>query len=527
MKRLYALPIVCYLLLIAAFIVDLLTPQLFVAAILLNGPIALSGLALSGRLTTSLVIFAEIANLVAGYVNGVQAGHHWDSIALGNRLLLAAAFVLVGYLTTIVQDYAREAGRSQERSRAASRELRLRRALESVRETLNVELVLRAIAREAATLLEARDTLLIRRGGTLQEAQCYISHASIGAVQVERRALDTTLSTIFSRIDTDSGVVRLESSDPVAAMILEPRSAQSALASRLKVPNEEAVLFAFFEISVDRETERLMHAFSEGADVALAQASLFVQLGARNDEIAAHRDEIESRNRVIRDIVYALAHDLRTPLKAQDLTMRQALEGSYGQLPDRYVEILKTTIASNTDVRRLVDTLLMVARFEAGETSRLRERLDLADEARRIVDELRPVADIKNVSLVFDGEGSVSSSGDPTEVRRAIANLIANAIEATPSEGAISVRAFRDGASSVIEVEDSGYGVPPEQRDKLFERFMPGERRAGAGTGLVLYIVRLIADKMGGTASYRPRDPRGSIFRVSLPGEGVVQRAVG
>ena len=80
--------LLCYGLLVAAWIVDLLTPQLFIAAILLNGPIALSSLALQSRLTTNWSIAAEIANAVAGYVNGVQAGHHWDGVAIGDRLLL-------------------------------------------------------------------------------------------------------------------------------------------------------------------------------------------------------------------------------------------------------------------------------------------------------------------------------------------------------------------------------------------------------------------------------------------------------
>src|SRR5579862_5279942 len=116
-KRLPVIPALCYSLLLAAWIVDLFTPQLFVAAILLNGPIALSGLALNTRLTTTLVVLAEIANVVAGYVNGVQAHNHWDSIAVGDRALSAATFLLVGFLTIRLQDYAREAGSATERAR--------------------------------------------------------------------------------------------------------------------------------------------------------------------------------------------------------------------------------------------------------------------------------------------------------------------------------------------------------------------------------------------------------------------------
>ena len=123
-----AVALLCYGLLVVAWIVDLVTPQLFIAAILLNGPIALSSLALQSRLTTNLVIAAEIANVVAGYVNGVQAGHHWDGIAIGDRFLLAASFVLVGYLSIKTQEYAREAGVSAGRMRQVEIEKALARS---------------------------------------------------------------------------------------------------------------------------------------------------------------------------------------------------------------------------------------------------------------------------------------------------------------------------------------------------------------------------------------------------------------
>ncbi|MGA8099951.1 MAG: hypothetical protein WB810_14955, partial [Candidatus Cybelea sp.] len=150
----------CYGLLALAWIVDLVTPQLFIAAILFNGPIALSSLALQSRLTTNLVIVAEIANVVAGYINGVQAGHHWDSIAIGDRLLLAASFVLVGYLSVKTQEYAREAGVSAGRMRQVEIEKSLREATGRVRETLNVELVQRAITRESLVVVGASKATL-------------------------------------------------------------------------------------------------------------------------------------------------------------------------------------------------------------------------------------------------------------------------------------------------------------------------------------------------------------------------------
>ena len=128
-----AVALICYGLLIVAWIIDLYTPQLFIVAILFNGPIALSSLVLRSRLTTNLVITAELANAAAGYYNGVVAGHHWDGVAVGDRLLLAASYVLVGYISVKAQEYAREAGVSMGRMRQIDVEKALRVAIGRVR----------------------------------------------------------------------------------------------------------------------------------------------------------------------------------------------------------------------------------------------------------------------------------------------------------------------------------------------------------------------------------------------------------
>lgn len=518
-ERCAAVALLCYGLLVAAWILDLLTPQVFIAAILFNGPIALSSLALRSRLTRNLVIAAEVANAVAGYVNGLQEGHQWDLVAIANRLLLAASFVLVGYLSVRAQESAREAGVSAGRMRQVEVEKALREATGRVRGTLNVELVQRAITRESVALLDAsKGTLVVRERPFGMPVLLTYSQGDAD-VTIERHTLSTELNSLVARAAEAEGVFRLTGSDLLGRATLESLSASEAIVTPITTnAGVEHVLID--SVSGDRafvaDAITTMRTFGEQAAIALEQAHLFAQLGERNAEIAQQKNELADRSDVIRDIVYALAHDLRTPLAAAHVTMNQALSGAYGELPENYRTIVRTALAANDDQRRIVETLLMVARYEAGEASTLREIVRCEDLIERIVAELRPVAEIKGITLREDlARGPLSARGDPHELRRAIANLVANAIDATPRGGHVTVRCYASGEMIAVAVEDDGYGVPAERRDGLFKRF--GGAQPGSGTGLGLYIVRRIAEKHGGAVSYAPREPRGSAFTMTLP----------
>ncbi|HEV7179007.1 MAG TPA: ATP-binding protein [Candidatus Baltobacteraceae bacterium] len=502
---------VCYVLLLLAWILDLLTPQSFVAAILSNGPIALSALALQSRLTVRLIVLAEIANVVAGVVNGAMAGYHWDTIALGNRAISAATFVLVGVLTIRAQESARRAGEGDERARQTARERALRHAMEHVRASLSLELVLRSAVREAAHLTGAPRVALMVRGSSLDVPDTYEIRKDDDDVSITRAPLSPELASIAERARVEGRCVTIDSGDPLGRMIGE-----NAFVASFDVEEQGAILLIGRGTAPASEHERdIVQAFVDNLAIALRQARLFIRLAEQNAEIGRQRDELQARGDVIRDIVYALAHDLRTPLAAADVTMNQALNGAYGVLPERYSSVLRTTIISNADLRRLVETLLLVARYESGDGAPALVPQPLAPIVARVEAELRPVAEAKGIALCVAMTDEVHVAADSDEMRRAITNLVANAIDATGENGRIDVVVRVAAGRAIIEVLDDGFGVPEERRPALFARF--GGVRAGGGTGLGLYIVRRIMEKQGGVSGYEPREPHGSRFFLDLP----------
>lgn len=503
-------PAVCVIAMVGAFVIDLLTPQLFVTAILLDAPIVLSSLTRSSRFTNILVIAALLLNLVAGYFNGVAEHHHWDPLGIGDRALAALSIVFVGYLSTAVQQTAQRAGRLEAQQVRAFREAQLAAAIERVRSSLSLDLVLRAIARESTALFDgdsARFVLTDRANGLT-----LVARRGAVEIEVDEARPGPEVASIVQR-ELDSGdAATIARSDAFGRLVLDHLGAPCALALPIVDRDRRfgvVLVLGRSESSFD-ETLGLARAFAQQAANALAQARLFAQLDERNEAL-------EERSAVIGDLVYALSHDLRTPLAALGMTMRQARAGSYGTLPPAYIEILDRSITATDDVSRLADTLLLVARFESGDRFPQREHVDLAAIARQIAGEFEAMASAQSVTLRVEGSSPAVAVGDRDDLRRAVTNLVANALQHSRSGGEIIVALKTDAAGVRLSVADDGFGVPEAARPHLFTRFVRGNDRRGAGSGLGLYIVRRVAQESGGQVTYAPNSPRGSIFTLSLP----------
>lgn len=499
--------VLAFLMLFGAFVIDDLTPQTLVIAILFDIPIVMAAFTRSRGLTAALVGTALLANVGAAYVDAVRDGLHWEIIALEDRAFATVSIILVGYLSNVLQERAERVGRLAAQEARARREAALAVAADRIRAHLSTDVVTRAILREGVVALDGERAYWYPADPHEEALRFAVTR---GEVEVFPGRRDPEIGAFVQRIASGRVPSVFRSDDPRAKPVLERLEARNALALPLC---DRGVDFGVVLVVADQEFDEtvlgITRSFANVAVNAIGQARLFASIAERNVALSERQD-------VIRDLVYALTHDLRTPLTALALTLGQAAEGAYGVLPERYGRILRDSRNAVDDLQRLAETLLLVARFETGERRAQDAPVDLSAVAREVASELQSIADARAISMRLRAQDALCVRGTRGELRRAVVNLVANALQHVPRGGTVEIELISTASDVRLSVRDDGYGIDPALRATLFERFSPGSV-AGAGTGLGLYLVRRIAEAARGTVRYEPCEPRGSVFTLVVP----------
>lgn len=218
-------------------------------------------------------------------------------------------------------------------------------------------------------------------------------------------------------------------------------------------------------------------------------------------------------------MVQMASHDLRTPLGVAIGYLDVLKDDLKPAAPFRERALQGLDVALNR-MESLIIELLDLERVEAG-VDRLRVRTDVGSLAAEAVAEYAEAAQARQQQLEFTPHGDLPPvMGDPARLKQALGNLISNALKYTPAGGSIWVRVRPDDQRIVIEVQDTGYGIPAEAQAKLFQRFyrvsLPDTENI-AGTGLGLSLVKAVVDQHGGRVAAESEQGKGSTFRIWLP----------
>src|SRR5207248_11351706 len=388
---------------------------------------------------------------------------------------------------------------------------------------------------EARVLAELASRALDTPGGTLQQAAQQLSrvlpaftHSEI-ATHIE--IVDAQGRTVIAvgEAEPQSGAQIVVATAPIRDQgLVRVRKATFGMVALMSDVAPKVALLAFILALASAVVAVLIGQAVAGPIERLTRVAQRVAAGERQaalpeprgrevreltTALESMRRELEQRH-ALESFVADLSHELKNPIASIRASAEVLTEGAADE-PETARRFALRIRESADKLQALTQDLLSLARLEARGIE-AREKVDLCAIAREALDAQGPTAAAREVRLELAADGAAPVRGDPVWLRRALENLLGNAVQHSPRGERVEVAIAPDAGGFVAIVRDHGPGVDPAIRDRLFERFAT-TRHGEGGTGLGLAIVRAVAELHGGQAMLRQSGPRGTVFSLNLP----------
>jgi signal transduction histidine kinase/DNA-binding response OmpR family regulator len=338
-----------------------------------------------------------------------------------------------------------------------------------------------------------------------------------------------------------SAIFRKAVAQPIVRLAETAREVSLHKAYSLRVPQ----VHGHGEVSVLIDSFNQMMAQIEKSEAGLQKAhdelELRVQertaeLLAAKKEVEAHsqsilraKEDIERASRFKDQFLSTMSHELRTPLNAVLGFSELLADVRYGPLTERQARYVNHIHSSGQHLLRLINDILDISKIEAGRLQLNIECVAVDACFREVCGALQPLVDKNSHQLIQDVPPGLVVNADSTRFRQMLMNLLGNAIKFTPKGGKIELVAREAGNVVRIEVRDSGPGIPPEEKQRIFEAFhrMRQSEKAAEGTGLGLAITRRLVELHGGQLDVESQPGAGSCFHFTLPSASASRTEVG
>jgi two-component system sensor histidine kinase SenX3 len=247
-----------------------------------------------------------------------------------------------------------------------------------------------------------------------------------------------------------------------------------------------------------------------------------VTIQRRNGTKPVSPDELQRVNKIRRDFVANVSHELKTPATSLKL-LAESLEETLDEDPVQ-ARLFAAQLRQETErLAHLISDLLDLARLESQEPTDYPTLVDVRGVLMTVLARMRRVARKKDITLQWKRFGKAASYtvyGDETQLTSMFTNLVDNAVKYTPPGGRVEVVGGAEGSEIIISISDTGIGIPEGNIPRIFERFYRVDKarsKATGGTGLGLSIVRHVAQNHGGRVTVESAPNEGSTFTVYLP----------
>jgi signal transduction histidine kinase len=281
----------------------------------------------------------------------------------------------------------------------------------------------------------------------------------------------------------------------------------------------------------DNDAVQLLEAFGAQASTAIHNAGLYAEAQRGREAAEKEQQRLRELEQMKDEFLSMAAHELRTPLTSIRMSaglaldqMRAQARAGEGKLDPRLIDLMALVEDGSQRMHSLVNDLLDLTRLEQGRAALALEEVDLREVVRDSVEATGQLFESKDQNLdVRLPEARCNVKGDRQRLEQVVINLLSNAHKYSAPGSRVEIRALRSGDECMVAVRDNGPGVPPDERERIFERFYRSSIHRNdrtASTGLGLPIARTVAEMHHGRVWAEPAQGQGSIFTLALPALG-------